>query len=91
MKALKKRLSSLNTELPDAVRGYLDIEPEKTYSLIFETKNLHVESTFEPVRAQEKRQEIPKRAQQYMLSPLTTYQQEKKQKKVELVTVCPQR
>ena len=71
------------------VREYLEEgEPTRSYSLILETKNLHVESSFEPVQGQEKRGQQVK---QYTLGPFTVYQLEKQHRSAEVVTVCPER
>ncbi len=78
------------------VRGFLegdDGEPTRVYSLIMETKNLHVESTLERVRGQERRDKTQgsRKGPYYTIGPLTTRQLEKQHRGVEVVTVCPER
>jgi hypothetical protein len=89
-------LSPANKELPELVRGFLegeDGEPTRAYSLILETKNLHVESALERVRGQDSREQTrgSRKGPCYTLGPLTTHQLEKQHRAAEVVTVCPER
>ncbi len=71
------------------MREYLnDGDPTCLYSLILETKNLHVEVAFERVRGQEKRGE---QTQRFTAGPLTVYQLEKQYRVGEVATLCPER
>lgn len=89
--ALRARLYPGNSELPQSVRSFLDDEaPKPTYSLMFQTKNLNVESVLDPVEGQGKLQG-KKRIQRYALGPLATQQQEKRQPTAEIVSSCPER
>ncbi|KAK3311196.1 uncharacterized protein B0T15DRAFT_66315 [Chaetomium strumarium] len=90
IKALRDNLSQSNRDLPASVRSYLEIEPVQTDSLIFKTKNLRVESTFEKVRGQGKYEEKIGQIVQYTLGPLTPNQQEKQQRALEITTACPE-
>jgi hypothetical protein len=85
------RLSPANEELPELSRDFLDDGPKRVYSLLLETKNLHVESAFELVKGQEDGRGQTDEAQQYGLGPLKTQQLEKQQQTAEVVTVSPER
>ncbi|KAK4152256.1 hypothetical protein C8A00DRAFT_44652 [Chaetomidium leptoderma] len=65
-------------------------KPTRTYALVMETKNLHVESEFEPVQAQGKFATKTKQAQQYRLGPLKLHQLDKQQRVAEVITACPE-
>jgi hypothetical protein len=80
-------------ELPARVREALDNEdgngdPKVTYSIIMETKNLHVESTFDKFVGQRQRQGYTNR---YILGPLKAHQLELQHRSAEVITVCPER
>jgi hypothetical protein len=91
-KALVNRLSPSSKELPDSVKSYLEAgDPIRVYSLILESKNLHLESTFEPVKGQQVRNKNGMRGPQYALGPLTTHQLEKQHRAAEVITACPER
>ncbi|KAK3903672.1 hypothetical protein C8A05DRAFT_14377 [Staphylotrichum tortipilum] len=94
-KRLMDLFSPTNKELPEIVRGFLegeDGEPTRAYSLILETKNLHIESTLERVMGQEKRDQTQgrKKGPDYIIGPLVTHQLEKQHRAAEVVTVCPE-
>jgi hypothetical protein len=84
------QLSPANGELPKSSRDFLDDSPKRVYSLLLETKNLHVESAFELVKGQEDGEGRTDEAQQYGLGPLKTEQLEKQQQSAEVVTVSPE-
>jgi hypothetical protein len=90
-KALQLQLFAANSGLPQSAQDYLDPATEPVPSIILQTKNLLIESVFEPVQAQGKLRENIKRLQQYGLGPLVARQQEKRDRTVEIVTVCPER
>jgi hypothetical protein len=93
-KALRDQFSRSNTELPEGVRDFLKKDgdehgdPKVTYSIIMETKNLHVESTFDQFVGQRQRRS---HADKYILGPLTTHQLEKQHRSAEVITICPER
>ncbi|KAK4240719.1 hypothetical protein C8A03DRAFT_13020 [Achaetomium macrosporum] len=90
IQALRDSLSPSNGDLPESVRSYLGLEPMQTDSLILKTKNLSVESTFEKMQGQGKYEGKTGDVLQYTLGPLTTQQQEKQQRALEIATACPE-
>ncbi|KAK3298919.1 uncharacterized protein B0H64DRAFT_430024 [Chaetomium fimeti] len=96
VEALIGRLSKANMELPEHVRDFFEGpngeqgDPVRSHSIILETKNLTVESTFEPVAGQQDRAQNGKRGKRYTLGPLTTHQLEKQHRATEVITVCPE-
>ncbi|KAH6854561.1 hypothetical protein B0I37DRAFT_336555 [Chaetomium sp. MPI-CAGE-AT-0009] len=96
VEALIARLSKSNTELPEHVRGFFEGpngeegDPIRSHSIILETKNLTVESTFEPVAGQQDRAQNAKKGKRYTLGPLTIHQLEKQHRATEVITVCPE-
>ena len=74
------------------MKSYLKAgDPIRVYSLILESKNLHLESTFEPVKGQQVKDKNAVRGPLYTLGPLTTHQLEKQHRVAEVITACPER
>jgi len=72
------------------VRSFLgkDGDPRRTNSVILETKNLRIESSFDSVHGQASReQKVP----QFALGPLIAHQLEKQHRAAEVIVVCPER
>ncbi|GAB1311360.1 hypothetical protein MFIFM68171_01570 [Madurella fahalii] len=90
VEALKARLSRADGDLPESVKTYLDPSTKPIYSLLLQTKNLHVETSLDLVQAQGKLREKTRQLQQYTLGPLSAHQQEKRQRAVEILTLCPE-
>jgi hypothetical protein len=84
-------------ELPEHVRNYLESPddqesgPTPSHSIIMETKNLTVESTFELVAGQQDRTRNAKQGKRFTFGPLASHQLEKQQRATEVITVCPER
>ncbi|KAL2019461.1 hypothetical protein VTK56DRAFT_9577 [Thermocarpiscus australiensis] len=88
--ALRSRILAEEGGLPRSVRDGLDPDTRPVYSLILQTKNLHVESVFDLVQGQVGFEKKEKQVQRYALGPLTVSPQEKRHRAAEIITVCPE-
>ncbi|KAH6630634.1 hypothetical protein B0J18DRAFT_363894 [Chaetomium sp. MPI-SDFR-AT-0129] len=89
-RALIKWLTPSNPELPELLTGFLkDGDPQRSYSIMMDTKNLHIEATFEPVYGQKSLDRNSNKGSKYALGPLSTYPLEKQLEAAEIITVCP--
>lgn len=82
-------------ELPEEARDRLKKgeddehgEPSITYSIIMETKNLHVESQLATFVGQRQRKGY---ANKYRLGPLSAHQLDTHHRAVESITLCPEK
>jgi len=73
------------------VREFLQDGPECTFSIIIETKNLHIESKVETAEGQRKFGSKAQQVKRYLFGSLTTHRLEKQDQAAEFATLCPER